>query len=79
MYIKYRNPGHQCVVAVRSYRPRSKLPKNVPPSTDMKYPTFIVMTANMLEDEENELAKPSPVQDFRSAVQKLTEDSRHQQ
>lgn len=31
-----------------TYLPRSRLPRNVPPRTDMKYPTFIVMTANIL-------------------------------
>jgi hypothetical protein len=39
--------GAQCVAA-EVHPPRTKLPKNVPPRTDMKYPTFMVMIANML-------------------------------
>ena len=37
----------QCVAA-EVHPPKTKLPKNVPPRTDIKYPTFMVMTANML-------------------------------
>jgi hypothetical protein len=37
----------QCATA-EAHPPRTKLPRKTPPSTDMKYPTFIVMTANML-------------------------------
>lgn len=37
----------QCVAA-DVHPPRTKLPKNVPPRTDIKYPTFMVMTANIL-------------------------------
>lgn len=37
----------QCVAA-EVHPPKTKLPKNVPPRTDMKYPTFMVITANIL-------------------------------
>jgi hypothetical protein len=37
----------QCATA-EVQPPRTKLPRKTPPSTDMKYPTFMVMTANML-------------------------------
>jgi hypothetical protein len=37
----------QCAVAPVQ-PPTTKLPRKVPPKTDRKYPTFIVMTANML-------------------------------
>lgn len=33
---------------VGSQSPSTKLPRNVPPRIDIKYPTFIVMTANIL-------------------------------
>lgn len=46
-YIQDQMPGAQCVAA-EVHPPRTKLPKNVPPRTDMKYPTFMVMTANIL-------------------------------
>ena len=42
------DPGRAQCVAAEVHPPKTKLPKNVPPRTDMKYPTFMVMTANML-------------------------------
>jgi hypothetical protein len=50
VYIQDQMLGAQCVAA-EVHPPNTKLPKNVPPRTDMKYPTFMVMTANMLHEK----------------------------
>lgn len=49
VYIQDQLVGAQCVAA-EVHPPKTKLPKNVPPRTDMKYPTFMVMTANILHE-----------------------------
>ena len=36
-------------LVVAEKRPATKLPRNVPPRTDRKYPTFRLMTANILD------------------------------
>lgn len=40
----------QCGAVLAMNLPQLRLPRNTPPSTDMKYPTFIVMTAIMLSN-----------------------------
>lgn len=37
-----------CTSPIDVYLPMTSSPRNKPPSTDRKYPTFIVMTANIL-------------------------------
>lgn len=37
----------QCSLCM-AYRPTNKLPRNVPPRIERKYPMFMVMTPNML-------------------------------
>lgn len=43
--------SHQCAAAPVQ-PPSTTLPRNVPLSTEMKYPTFIVITASMLQDKK---------------------------